>query len=148
MATERKKRKKKKPPLTPQEKSARTRKRARIMITLLTILVLDFILSSINYALEALQGSFSPYLLTAVGMLLVILIFYPAMFVAANIHSLTDKVIGSTMKFGAHMWGRRQGYVVIFISLVFLLYCGFYWAWFKQVPFANLDLPAINPNYK
>lgn len=134
-----KKRKKKKIELTPQEKGARTRRRYRIMLTIASILFIDFLLSTLNLMLVKVEDQVSPYLLTIIGMILVVLLFFPALFFENFVNRSTEWMIKRTMDIGASVLGRnfgkKTGVYAVFGFLLFVMYFGLYWAWFEKLPF-------------
>ena len=129
------KKRKKKKALSPQEKGARTRKRVKLMIAILTILFIDFVLSLINMLVVELKDEISPYWLTAIGMILVATIFFPTFFFENFLNRGTEWVVKKSLDVGRSFLGQKWGVVAIFFTLLFVLYVALYWVWFDVPPF-------------
>lgn len=120
---------------TPQQKAARTRRRFRAMVIILTLLCIDLITTSINALVTSLDKFVNPYLLTALGMIIVVALFYPAFeFLTRWSSSFVEKSIDMS----AGMIGRKNALVAVAIVLLFALYVGFLFLWFNKFLFSDL----------
>ncbi|MFN3387177.1 MAG: hypothetical protein ACK42Y_11415 [Candidatus Thermochlorobacter sp.] len=120
---------------TPQQKAARTRRRFRAIMIILTLLCIDLITTSINTLVTSLDKFINPYLLTALGMIIVVVLFYPAFeFLSRWSNTLVEKSIDVS----ANMMGRKNALIVVVIVLLFVLYVGFLFLWFNKSLFSDL----------
>ncbi len=120
---------------TPQQKAARTRRRFRAIVIILTLLCIDLITTSINTLVTSLDKFINPYLLTALGMMIVVVLFYPAFeFLSRWSNTLVEKSIDVS----ANMVGRKNALIVVVIVLLFVLYVGFLFLWFNKSLFSDL----------
>lgn len=120
---------------TPQQKAARTRQRFRAMMIVLVLLSVDLVSTSINAFVTSLDKSINPYLLTALGMVIVVVLFYPAFeFLSQWSHKLVEKMIAAS----SNVLGRKQAIVVVALVLLFLLYVGFLFLWFNRFLLSDL----------
>ncbi|PIO48614.1 MAG: hypothetical protein CMR00_03830 [[Chlorobium] sp. 445] len=120
---------------TPQQKAARTRRRFRAIVIILTLLCIDLVTTSINTLVTSLDKFINPYLLTALGMMIVVVLFYPAFeFLSRWSNTLVEKSIDVS----ANMVGRKNALIVVVIVLLFVLYVGFLFLWFNKSLFSDL----------
>ncbi|MCS7013541.1 MAG: hypothetical protein RMI34_11360 [Chloroherpetonaceae bacterium] len=120
---------------TPQQKAARTRQRFRAMIVVLVLLCVEFVNTSINAFVTRLDKTVNPYLLTALGMVIVVVLFYPAFeFLSRWSHRIVEKLIEAS----SSVFGRKYAIVVVALLLLFLLYAGFLFLWFNKFLLSEL----------
>lgn len=120
---------------TPQQKAARTRQRVRAVMIVLVLLSVDLVSTSINAFVTSLDKSINPYLLTALGMVIVVVLFYPAFeFLSQWSHKLVEKMVAAS----SNVLGRKQAIVAVALVLLFLLYVGFLFLWFNRFLLSDL----------
>jgi hypothetical protein len=115
--------------LTPQQKAARTKARIRMFIIILTVLVVDLVAASINAFITSLSRFISPYLLTAIGMIIVVILFYPAL---EFLNRMTNWVLEATIGFTSNIIDRKRAVTLIFVFFLVLLYIAFFAVWFQK----------------
>ncbi len=115
--------------LTPQQKAARTKARVRLFIIILTVLLIDLIAASINAMITSLARFISPYILTAVGMTIVVILFYPAL---EFLNRMTNWILEATIEFTSNIVDRKRAVTIIFVFFLVLLYIAFFAVWFQK----------------
>ncbi len=115
--------------LTPQQKAARTKARIRTFIIILTVLAVDLVAASINAFITSLSRFISPYLLTAIGMMIVVILFYPAL---EFLNRMTNWVLEATIGFTSNVIDRKRAVTLIFVFFLVLLYIAFFAVWFQK----------------
>lgn len=116
--------------LDPYQKGARLRKIIRIMITILTILLVDLSISYLNSVIVNLGTSnvLPKYTVTLLGIVVVVGLF---MLLVEYLNDISEWILKFFVDIGRSMMGRKTGLYLTFIILLLLIYSGYYWVWFK-----------------
>ncbi len=119
----------------PQQKAARTRRRFRAMVIVLTLLCIDLITTSINALVTSLDKFVNPYLLTALGMMIVVVLFYPAF---EFLNRWSNSFVEKSIDVSANVFGRKNALILVALLLLFVLYIGFLFLWFHKFLFSDV----------
>jgi len=109
---------------TPQQKAARTRRRFRALVT-----------TSINALVTSLDKFINPYLLTALGMMIVVVLFYPAF---EFLNRWSNSFVEKSIDVSANVLGRKNALIFVALLLLFVLYTGFLFLWFHKSLFSDV----------
>jgi len=100
-----------------------------MFIIILTVLVVDLVAASINAFITSLSRFISPYILTAIGMIIVVILFYPAL---EFLNRMTNWVLEATIGFTSNIIDRKRAVTLIFVFFLVLLYIAFFAVWFQK----------------
>ena len=73
---------------------------------------------------------FEGFKLAFIGMGVVLALFY---ILISNIEKISDWGVRTFVKIGRRYFGRSLGLYAILVLLVFLIFTGYYWAWFDRL---------------
>jgi len=116
-------------------KAANTRKQIRVYVSIISILVLNLSLNVVNKFIKTQEGNLSAYWLTIIGMVLVLLVFYPAIAMKYYVNVVTGWVWKHTINLSTMVLQKRPAIITVFIISLLLLYFGFYYIWFGKFLF-------------
>ena len=96
-------------------------------VLIITILIVNLLTGYITDYLMNYKGVTNPLKFTAIGMIVLVLILYPAFkFLDQLISAMAKKV----MTKGHHMFGKVIGTIIMFAVVLFVLYCVYAKQWF------------------
>ncbi|MBK8806638.1 MAG: hypothetical protein IPO21_08335 [Bacteroidales bacterium] len=99
----------------------------KFMVLLLSILTAHLVTGAIdNYVLKY-KYQFNPYIFTWIGMLLVVMIYYPLF---TQIDNLSTKFSNWFLRTGKKVTGRRTGIFIFFLLATLVLYYFYGLIWF------------------
>ncbi len=99
------------------------------MVMVITILTVNLLTGAISDYLMHYKGITSPYKFTAIGMLVIVAILFPAFkFMDGLVRNMTHTII----KKGKHVFGKMIGTILIFILLLFILFCFYAKIWYNK----------------
>lgn len=103
-------------------------------VLVITVLIVNLLTGFITDYLMNYRGMTNPLKFTAIGMLVLVVILYPAFkFLDKWVSQMAKKVMSK----GHHMFGKVLGTIVIFALLAFVLYCIYAHVWF------HINVPKI-----
>lgn len=113
----------------------KTKKRVKLMISTITILFLDFLFSVVNKLITSQTDEYNNYVLTGLGMLVIVVLFVPAISIPDLLNRVTEWVLSISISISTKVFQKSIAIYFIFLGSLFLLYVGFYWVWFDRVIF-------------
>lgn len=115
----------------PYQKAARFKKVVRVIITILSILCADLLISFTNSKIIQLgnNGTLNKLLVTAMGMGMVLLLFF---LLIEYLNDLAEFFMKFFVEVGRNVMGRKRGLLVMFVVLLFILCSGYYFIWFNR----------------
>jgi hypothetical protein len=103
-------------------------------ILAITILTVNLLTGYITEYFLNYKNITNPLKFTALGMLILVAIFYPVFgYIEKKVEEITKKII----KRGKNTFGKTIGFVLVFSLIIFALYCIYASLWF------NLNMPQI-----
>lgn len=116
--------------IDPYQKAARFKKTVRSMVMILSILSVDLLISFLNSTIIGLGNSkvMDKLTITAVGMVVVIGLF---LLLVEYLNNFSEYVMKYFVDVGRNLMGRKRGLYITFAFLLFLIYCGYYYLWFR-----------------
>lgn len=115
-----------------RQKAVNTRRIVKAEVTILFILIVEFCLYAIEWAMNQFRGKLNPHLHVLVLMTSLALLFY---FAIEHIENATNWLIAKGADFGTARFGRRLGVSAMFVVALCVLYVGFYFFTFGELPF-------------
>ncbi|MDW8438721.1 MAG: hypothetical protein RMM16_11895, partial [Chloroherpetonaceae bacterium] len=115
-----------------RQKAINTRRIVKAEVTILFILIVEFFLYVIEWAMNKLRGKLNPHLHVLVLMISFVLLFS---FAIGRIESATNWLIETGTTLGTERLGRRLGVSAMFFATLCALYVGFYFFTFGKLPF-------------
>jgi hypothetical protein len=105
-----------------------SRKIFSFFVLIITVLAVNLLTNFLaNYMLHY-KAIASPLKFTAIGMAIIVAIFYPAFkFLDELIRLFAEKII----KKGRHVFGKNLGFLLMFLIVLFSLYCIYAHIWFR-----------------
>lgn len=103
----------------------------RFLFKALSILVVDFVISLINMYVVELDRYFSPPIVTAIGMVIVLFLFF---ILFSYIEKFTNLVLRITISMGRMVPWRGTAIYLILALLYTAVYIGYYFTWFERFP--------------
>lgn len=115
----------------PYQKAARFKKVVRVIITILSILCADLLISFTNSKIIQLgnNGTLNKLLVTAMGMGMVLLLFF---LLIEYLNDLAEFFMKFFVEVGRNVMGRKRGLLVMFVVLLFILCSSYYFIWFNR----------------
>lgn len=111
----------------------------RTAFRVLALLTIDLIVQVVNIQIMNLQKYLAPAIVTLLGMLLVVLLFY---FLLEYIEEATSKLLKYVVDLGTTFKYRKTAVMTIIIFLYFCAFFAYYRLWFhKWIGFE--DLPGL-----
>lgn len=111
----------------------------RVSFRMLVLLVIDLAVQVINLQIIGLQKYLAPVLVTALGMILVIALFY---FLISYIEQMTNVVLKYVIELGKTFKYRKTAVMLILVLLYLAAFSVYYKLWFnKWVGFT--DIPKL-----
>ncbi|MBX3720413.1 MAG: hypothetical protein KF713_01115 [Turneriella sp.] len=111
----------------------------RVSFRVLVLLVIDLAVQLLNLQVMGLQKYIAPVLVTLIGMVLVVALFY---FLISYIEAMTNAVLKYVIELGKTFKYRKTAVMLIIVLLYFGAFFVYYRVWFnKWISFA--DLPAL-----
>lgn len=111
----------------------------RVSFRVLVLLVIDLAVQLLNLQVMGLQKYIAPVLVTLIGMVLVVALFY---FLISYIEAMTNAVLKYVIELGKTFKYRKTAVMLIIVLLYFVAFFVYYRVWFnKWISFA--DLPAL-----
>ncbi|MGL4369696.1 MAG: hypothetical protein ACRCUT_08510 [Spirochaetota bacterium] len=98
-------------------------------MTISAILVADLTITLLNKYIMTFRDRFDIHIVTLIGMLVVLLLFYV---LVTNIEKLSDWAVRVFVKIGRRYLGRSIGLYFVLALLWCAIYAGYYWAWFDR----------------
>lgn len=96
-------------------------------VMIVTILIVNLLTGYITDYLMNYRGVTNPLKFTAIGMIVLVLILYPAFkFLDEMITIMAQRVMSK----GHHMFGKVIGTILVFATVIFVLYCVYANQWF------------------
>ena len=99
----------------------------KFMVLLLSILTANLITTIIDEYVLTYKHTFNPYLFTWIGMLIVVLIYYPLF---TQIDKWSTKYSDKFIKVGKKITGKKTGILITFIVALLILYYFYGRLWF------------------
>ncbi len=96
-------------------------------VLVITVLIVNLLTGYITDYLMNYRGVTNPLKFTAIGMIVLVLILYPAF---KFLDSLVTAMAKKMMSKGHHMFGKILGTIFIFAIILFVLYCVYAHQWF------------------
>ena len=100
------------------------------ILTIYAILAADLTITILNKYIMTLNARFDIHLVTIIGMAVVLILFY---IIISNIDKLSDWSVRTFVKIGKRYLGRSIGLYISLAVLLFIIYSGYYWAWFDRI---------------
>lgn len=98
------------------------------LVFVITILLINLITNYIaDYFIKNYKGHTSYLKFTAIGMGVIVLIFYPAF---EYLNGIVEKITSRFLKKGNNLFGRILGVYIAFFVMLFVLYCLYARVWF------------------
>lgn len=91
-----------------------------LLVNLLTTFIADYLL--------VYKGNISPLKFTAIGMGIIVVVFYPAF---EYLNGIVEKLTTRFLKKGNNIFGRTLGVYITFLALLFIIYCIYAHIWFN-----------------
>lgn len=111
----------------------------RVSFRILVLLVIDLAVQILNLQVMGLQKYLAPALVTLIGMVLVVALFY---FLISYIESMTNIVLKYVIELGKTFKYRKTAVMLIILMLYCCAFFVYYRVWFnKWIGFA--DLPKL-----
>lgn len=111
----------------------------RVSFRILALLVIDLVVQIVNIQIMALDKHLAPAIVTVLGMLLVVALFY---FMISYIEEATNAVLKYVVELGKTFKYRKTAVMLIIVTLYFCSYFAYYRLWFhKWIGFS--DLPGL-----
>ncbi len=111
----------------------------RMSFRILALLVIDLVVQIVNIQIMALDKHLAPAIVTMLGMLLVVALFY---FLISYIEEATNAVLKYVVELGKTFKYRKTAVMLIIITLYFCSFFAYYRLWFhKWIGFG--DLPGL-----
>ncbi|AFM11859.1 hypothetical protein [Turneriella parva] len=111
----------------------------RVSFRVLALLVIDIVVQIVNIQIMGLDKYLAPAIVTLLGMLLVVALFY---FLISYIEEATNAVLKYVVELGKTFKYRKTAVMAIIITLYFLSFFVYYRLWFnKWIGFT--DLPTV-----
>ncbi|MBN8222030.1 MAG: hypothetical protein J0L53_13990 [Spirochaetes bacterium] len=111
----------------------------RVSFRVLVLLVIDLAVQVLNLQVMGLQKYIAPVLVTLIGMVLVVALFY---FLISYIEAMTNAVLKYVIELGKTFKYRKTAVMLIIVLLYFGAFFVYYRVWFnKWISFT--DLPAL-----
>lgn len=111
----------------------------RTAFRVLALLAIDLVVQVVNLQIMGLQKFIAPALVTLLGMLLVVMLFY---FLLEHIEGATNRLLKYVVDLGTTFKYRKTAVMAIIILLYFCAFFAYYRLWFnKWIGFS--DLPAL-----
>jgi hypothetical protein len=118
-------------------KGAKTRKQIRFFVAIISILFLNLTLNVVNRAIKSQRENIDAYLLTAIGMIIVVLVFFPAIAMKYYVNLVTEWIWKHTINISTLVLQKKPAIFIVFLLILFILYSGFFWVWFDQFLFSE-----------
>lgn len=104
------------------------RKIFNFLVLIVTILFINLLSNFISdYFITKYKGHTSYLKFTAIGMCVIVIIFYPAF---EYLNGIVEKFTTRFLKKGNNLFGRTIGVYISFFVLLFILYCFYARIWF------------------
>jgi len=100
----------------------------------ITILIMNLLAGYVTNYFIKYKGNNNPLKFIALGMVVLVMIFYPAF---QYINEQVKIIIHRLFRHGKNVFGRFLGSIIIFIVLFLILFCMYAKLWF------NLTLPEL-----
>lgn len=111
----------------------------RVSFRVLALLVIDLVVQIVNIQIMGLDKYLAPVIVTMLGMLLVVALFY---FLISYIEEATNAVLKYVVELGKTFKYRKTAVMAIITMLYFACFFAYYRLWFhKWIGFS--DLPAL-----
>lgn len=111
----------------------------RVSFRVLVLLVIDLAVQLLNLQVMGLQKYIAPVIVTLIGMILVVALFY---FLISYIEAMTNAVLKYVIELGKTFKYRKTAVMLIIVLLYFGAFFVYYRVWFnKWISFA--DLPVL-----
>jgi hypothetical protein len=111
----------------------------RVSFRILVLLVIDLAVQTLNLQVIGLQKYLAPALVTLIGMVLVVALFY---FLISYIEQMTNAVLKYVIELGKTFKYRKTAVMLIILLLYFCAFFVYYRLWFnKWIGFS--DLPGL-----
>ncbi len=94
----------------------------------ITILLVNLLTTFIADYLMEYKGGINPLKFTAIGMGVIVVVFYPAF---EYLNGIVEKFTTRFLKKGDNLFGRTLGVYITFLTLLFILYCIYAHIWFN-----------------
>lgn len=108
---------------------------------IISILTANLITNSIdNYVLKY-KHSFNPYVFTWIGMLIVVIVFYPLF---TWLDKFSENFAGKFIKAGKKITGKKAGVVLSFIIALLVLYYLYGKVWFNVNVLFSMIKASVN----
>lgn len=111
------------------------KKLVQMMVFIISILVMDFAINIANKLIFSLPLKLSSYEMTALGMGFVVLLALPVISIPNLLERITKWILETTIKISSLIFQKNIAVFLIFITLLFVLYIGFYWVWYNKLLF-------------
>jgi hypothetical protein len=115
------------------EKEMKVSFKSKMVFTFTTIggiFVADLLITILNKYIMTLDKFLDPHLVTIIGMIVVLALFY---ILVSNIEKISNWGVRTFVKIGRRYLGRSLGLYAILIVLAFAIFSGYYWAWFDRI---------------
>ncbi len=99
----------------------------KIVVLVISILLANLITIWIDKFMLSFKWKFPPYVFTAIGMSVIVLIFYP---LYTNLDKWTTLFSNKFIKAGKKFAGRRIGAIIAFLAAIMLLFYFYGKEWF------------------
>lgn len=104
------------------------RKIFNFLVLVVTILLINLLSNFIaDYFITKYKGNTSYLKFTAIGMGVIVIIFYPAF---EYLNGIVEKITTRFLKKGNNLFGRILGVYIAFFVMLFILYCLYARVWF------------------
>jgi hypothetical protein len=103
-------------------------------VLVISVLIVNLLTGFITDHLMHYRGMTNPLKFTAIGMTVLVLILYPAF---KFLDMLVASAAKKAMSKGHHMFGKFLGTLIMFVLLMFVLYCIYARQWF------GINVPKI-----
>jgi len=123
-----------------KENPMKGKKIVKMMVLVISILVLDFAFNVAYKIMFSLQLNLSSYAMTALGMSFVVLLALPAFSIPELLEKITKLFLEMSIKISSLIFQKNIAAFMIFFVLLFILYIGFYWAWYDKLIFFDSSM--------
>jgi len=105
------------------------------MVMSISILLVNLLTSFITDYFLSYKYTFNPLKFTAIGMLVLIAVFYPAF---EYFDRIVERFAAKLLLHGKNVFGRFMGVLLVYIFIMFILFCIYANLWFHVDVFRML----------
>ena len=97
-------------------------------VLVITVLAVNLLTQYISQFVLVYRHITNPFKYTAIGMAIIVAILYPSFKFLNEIVKAFTRLI---LKKGKYLFGKTIGMIILFMALIFILYCIYAYLWFR-----------------